>query len=54
MHTYCRSNFVVVGCAYADLGGFADDMKSTTSYIFMLIKGTISWKNVKETVDITF
>uniref|UniRef100_A0A2N9HTC6 Reverse transcriptase domain-containing protein n=1 Tax=Fagus sylvatica TaxID=28930 RepID=A0A2N9HTC6_FAGSY len=40
----------VVGYADADYAGCADDLKSTSGYVFMLAGGAISWKSVKQTL----
>uniref|UniRef100_A0A2N9IWZ4 Integrase catalytic domain-containing protein n=1 Tax=Fagus sylvatica TaxID=28930 RepID=A0A2N9IWZ4_FAGSY len=46
-----RSNLLeVVGYADADYAGCADDLKSTSGYVFMLAGGVISWKSVKQTL----
>uniref|UniRef100_A0A2N9EWH4 Integrase catalytic domain-containing protein n=1 Tax=Fagus sylvatica TaxID=28930 RepID=A0A2N9EWH4_FAGSY len=42
--------FEVVGYADADYAGYADDLKSTSGYVFMLARGAISWKSVKQTL----
>ena len=36
----------VVGFCDADFAGCIDDKKSTTSYIFMMAGGVVSWKSV--------
>ena len=30
--------------------GYVDDKKSTSGYIFMMVKGVVSWKSVKQTL----
>ena len=51
MLTYRRSELLeVVGYADADYAGCADDLKSTSGYVFMLAEGAISWKSVKQTL----
>jgi transposase InsO family protein len=51
MLTYRRSDLLeVVGYADADYAGCADDLKSTSGYVFMLAGGAISWKSVKQTL----
>jgi hypothetical protein len=49
MLTYRPSDLLkVVGYADADYVGCADDLKSTSGYVFMLAGGAISWKSVKQ------
>ena len=43
-------NLEVVGYLDAEFGGCPNDLKSTSGYIFMLGKGAISWKIVKQTL----
>ena len=51
MLTYRRSELLeVVGYADANYAGYADDLKSTSGYVFMLAEGAISWKSVKQTL----
>ena len=51
MLTYRRSNHLkVIGYSDADFAGCQDSRKSTSSYIFMLAGGAISWKSVKQTL----
>ena len=51
MLTYRRSDLLeVVGYADADYAGCADDLKSTSGFVFMLARGAISWKSVKQTI----
>nr|CAN77981.1 hypothetical protein VITISV_043416 [Vitis vinifera] len=51
MLTYRRTNILdVVGFCDADFAGCIDDKKSTTSYIFMMVGGVVSWKSVKQTL----
>ena len=33
-----------------DFGGCMDTRKSTSGYIFILAKGVISWRSVKQTI----
>ena len=48
MLTYRHSDLLeVIGYADADYAGCADDLKSTSGYLFMLAGGAISWKSVK-------
>jgi len=37
----------------SDYSGFPDDFKSISRCIFMLAKGVVSWKSVKQTITIT-
>ena len=47
MLTYWHTNILdVVGYCGADFAGYIDDKKSTTSYIFMMAGGVVSWKSV--------
>ena len=47
MLTYqCIDALEVVGDS--DYAGCVDDKKSTSGYIFMMAKGAVSWKNVKQ------
>ncbi|WKA04846.1 hypothetical protein VitviT2T_022845 [Vitis vinifera] len=49
--TYQRTNILdVVGFRDADFAGCIDDKKSTTGYIFVMVRGAISWKSVKQTL----
>ncbi|KAL5581198.1 hypothetical protein UlMin_013640 [Ulmus minor] len=51
MLTYRRTNNLdIVGFCDVDFGGCVDDKKSTIDYIFMMAKGAISWKSVKQIV----
>jgi hypothetical protein len=51
MLTYRSSDLLeVVGYADADYAGCADDLKSTSGYVFMMAGGAISWKSVKLTL----
>ena len=43
-------NLEVVGYLDSDFGGYSDDHKSTLGYIFMLVGGAISLKNVKRSL----
>ena len=48
MLTYRHTNILeVVGFSDSDYEGCVDDKKSTSSYIFMMVEGAISWKSVK-------
>ena len=51
MLTYRRSSHLEnVGYSDSDIAGCLDSRRSTSSYIFMLARGAISWKSVKETL----
>ena len=51
MLTYQRSDTLkVVGFSDSDYGGCVDDKKFTSYYIFMMVKGVVSWKSVKQTI----
>ena len=51
MLTYWRTNTLdTVGFCDAHFEGCVDDKKSTTSYIFMMAGGVVSWKTVKQTL----
>ncbi|KAL5553642.1 hypothetical protein UlMin_041043 [Ulmus minor] len=51
MLTYRRTNNLdIIGFCDADFGGCVDDKKSTTGYIFMMARGAVSWKSVKQTL----
>lgn len=53
--TYQQSNILnIVGYSNADYVGCPDDRKSTSSYIFMIAGGVISWKSVKQTLTTSF
>jgi hypothetical protein len=49
MLTYRRSDSQEIE-GYSDLDFTGDDRKSTSSYIFTLARGAISWKSSKQTV----
>ena len=38
-------NLELVGYTDSNNVGCANDMKSTSSYVFMLIRGAVSWKS---------
>ena len=46
---YQRSELRLVGYSDADWGGDLDQRKSTSSYVFLLNKGAISWCSKKQT-----
>ena len=51
MLTYrCTNTFETVGFSDSDYVGYVDDKKSTYDYIFMMAKGAVSWKSVKQTL----
>ena len=43
-------NLEVIGYSDSDFAGCVDDMKSTSGYVFILARGAISWKSVKQTL----
>ena len=50
MLTYRRIDTLeMVGFSYSDYAGCVDDKNSTYGYIFMMAKGVVSWKSVKQT-----
>ena len=51
MLTYPRTDTLeVVGFSDSDYAGYVDDKKSTFGYIYLMSKGVISWKSVKQTL----
>ena len=51
MLTYwCTYTLKMVGFSDSDYAGCVDDKKSTSSYIFMMSEGVVSWKSVKQTL----
>ena len=46
-HTDTRE---VVSFSDSDYAGYMDDKKSTSSYIFMMAEGAVSWKSVNQTL----
>ncbi|XP_047325431.1 secreted RxLR effector protein 161-like [Impatiens glandulifera] len=51
MLTYKKSDQLeIVGYSDSDFTGCQDSRRSTSSYIFMLAGGAISWKSVKQTL----
>ena len=51
MFTYRRSNHLeIMGYSDSDFIGCLDSRKSTSAYIFMLARGAVSWKSVKQTL----
>jgi hypothetical protein len=54
MLTYKRTdNLEVIAYSDADFTGCADSQKSTSSYIFTLASGAISWRNYKQMITTT-
>ncbi|XP_039120017.1 secreted RxLR effector protein 161-like [Dioscorea cayenensis subsp. rotundata] len=52
--TYRRSNDLeVIGYSDSDYTGCLDSRRSTSSYIFMLASGAISWRSAKQTLVAT-
>ena len=50
MLTYRRSNHLeIVGYSDSNFAGCLDSKRSTSSNIFMLAGGVVSWKSVKQT-----
>ena len=48
MLTYQNTNTLkVVGFSNSDYAGCVDDKKFTSSYIFIMVEGVVSWKSVK-------
>ena len=55
MLTYRRTNTLgVVGFSDSDYAGYADDKKSTSGYIFMMVEGVVSRKSVKQTLTTSY
>ncbi|XP_058099717.1 secreted RxLR effector protein 161-like [Magnolia sinica] len=49
--TYRRSDHLeLVGYTDADFAGCVDSKKSTSSYVFMMGSGAVSWKSVKQSI----
>ena len=49
MLTYQRSNRLeIIGYIDSDFAGCQDSKQSTSSYVYMLAGGAISWKSVKQ------
>ena len=49
--TYRRTDTLkVIGFNDSNYAGYMDDKKSTSCYIFMMVKGVVSWKSVKQTL----
>ena len=55
MLTYrCTDILEVFGFTDSDYAGYVDDKKSTSSYIFMMVEGHVSWKSVKQTLTTSY
>ena len=53
--TYRHSDpLEVVGYSDSDFTGCTDTRKSTSGYIFLLAKGVISWRSIKQTIIASF
>ena len=51
MLTYRRSDVLeIIGYSDSNYAGCQDTLRSTSSYIFMLAGGAVSWKSVKQTL----
>ena len=51
MLTYRHINTLeVVGFSDSDYAGCVDNKKSTSSFIFVMVEGTVLWKSVKQTL----
>ena len=51
MLTYWRTKTLeVVGFSDSDYASYVDDKKFTFGYIFMVAKGVVSWKSIKQTL----
>ncbi|KAM1632105.1 hypothetical protein ACFX2K_020035 [Malus domestica] len=42
------NNLELIGYSDSDFAGCADSLKSTSSYVFMLVGGAVSWKSAKQ------
>ena len=52
---YTRTNSLeVIGNFDSDFAGRVDSLKSTSSHIFKLADGAISWRSAKQTLTATF
>jgi len=52
--TYKRSDHLkVVGYSDSDFARCPDSKKSTSGYVFLLAKGAISWRSVKQSLVAT-
>ena len=51
MLTYRRSNHLeIMGYSDSKFSGCLDSRRSTSGYIFILVRGAVSWKNVKQSL----
>ena len=51
MLTYRRlDNLEIIGYYDSDFSGCQDSRKSTSSYIYMLVGGAVSWRSAKQTI----
>jgi len=51
MLTYRKSDHLeVIGYINSDIVGCMDTRKSAFGYVYLLVRGTISWKSVKQSV----
>ena len=54
MLTYQRSNHLeIIGYSNSDFVDCIDSKRSTSSYVFMLVEGVVSWKSVKQSLIAT-
>ncbi|KAM1989285.1 hypothetical protein ACFX15_036325 [Malus domestica] len=42
------NNLELIGYSDSDFAGCADSLKSTSSYVFILVGGAVSWKSAKQ------
>ena len=52
MHRH-TDNLEVIGYSDANFAGRMDSRKSTSSYVFMLASGAMSWRRMKQTLTTT-
>ena len=51
MLTYRRYDHLeIMGYFDSDFAGYLDNRRSTSGYIFMLARGAVSWKSVKQSL----
>jgi hypothetical protein len=54
MLTYRRFDYLhLEGYSDSDFTGDVDDRKSTSGYVFTLVRGAILWKSSKQTVTVS-
>ena len=54
MLTYIRISYLeVTGYSDTNFSSYVDSRKSTSSYIFMLASGVVSWRSMKQTLTTT-